>query len=567
MGLIVPDRDSDPIRYLGVLREVTRRFSLALESLESSFHFRGSYITKFRSLTRFALLIILATLAPILANEIVPGVNACCITPGGYYSLTSVPASTQEGSMVNLVLTVTGATGGTMYQFRFFVKDPASVTFQSPLENYTTLIGQTQFSKSIAYPSTSFAGSDSLLGQYAASVDLMSPFASPNVASSSFFINIVDSSEHQRTQTVNIQASGYNASESVSLSIRTQTTSTLVFAQTTTASPGGVVTANWNIPVNATIDTYVVTVSGTSTFKTPPDVQHFGVNVAIMSVGAIASLKPIYQRTETMQYSFQPIYPDGSLPSTGVGLLTLATPGGSRTTLTATYDSNRQTFNTSYVTTVTNQTGVWTVTLGARAYSDAYGNTGPGTSIMNTPQLTPAALTIDVATNTNIAVGQQLRFNATVEYPDGTALQSGTVRAYLLYSGTPAINDSVPMVFDTTLGLWVGSYTARSTDSGGLWSLVVKASDSPTPANTGTATRAINIQNTPPASFPLYYFGIIAAIIAGLLVAVLLVFKRRRVTHARLKIDLEAVHSEAGRIESSDFFKSVKDQVRKEKEE
>jgi len=549
------------------VREVTRRFSLPSERRESSFHFPGSHITKFRSVTRFALLFTLVTLAPILADEMVPRVIACCITPGGYYSLTSVPSSTQEGNMVNLVLTVTGATGGTLYQFRFFVKDSSSVTFKSPLENYTTPTGQTQFSKSVAYPSTSFAGSDSLLGQYTASVDLVSPFASPNVASSSFFINIVDSSEHERTQTVNIQASGYNASESVSLSIRTQTTSTLVFAQTTTASPGGVVTANWKIPVNATIDTYVVTVSGTSTFKTPPDVQHFGVNVAIMSVAAILSFKPIYQRTETMQYSFQPIYPDGSLPSTGVGLLTLATPSGSRTTLTATYDGSTQTFNASYVTTMTNQTGVWTVTLGARAYSDAYGNTGPGTNIMNAPQLAPAALTIDVTTNTNIAVGQQLKFNATVEYPDGTTLQSGTVRAYLLYSGTPTINDSVPLVFDTTLGLWVGSYTARSTDSGGLWSLVVKASDSPTPANTGTATRAITIQNTPPASFPLYYFGFIATVIAGILIAVFLVFKKHRVTHARLKIDLEAVHSEAGRIESSEFFKSVKDQVRKEKEE
>jgi len=549
------------------VREVTRRFSLPSERRESSFHFPGSHITKFRSVTRFALLFTLVTLAPILADEMVPRVIACCITPGGYYSLTSVPSSTQEGNMVNLVLTVTGATGGTLYQFRFFVKDSSSVTFKSPLENYTTPTGQTQFSKSVAYPSTSFAGSDSLLGQYTASVDLVSPFASPNVASSSFFINIVDSSEHERTQTVNIQASGYNASESVSLSIRTQTTSTLVFAQTTTASPGGVVTANWKIPVNASIDTYVVTVSGTSTFKTPPDVQHFGVNVAIMSVAAILSFKPIYQRTETMQYSFQPIYPDGSLPSTGVGLLTLATPSGSRTTLTATYDGSTQTFNASYVTTMTNQTGVWTVTLGARAYSDAYGNTGPGTNIMNAPQLVPAALTIDVTTNTNIAVGQQLKFNATVEYPDGTTLQSGTVRAYLLYSGTPTINDSVPLVFDTTLGLWVGSYTARSTDSGGLWSLVVKASDSPTPANTGTATRAITIQNTPPASFPLYYFGFIATVIAGILIAVFLVFKKHRVTHARLKIDLEAVHSEAGRIESSEFFKSVKDQVRKEKEE
>src|SRR2546425_12501707 len=105
MGLNVPDRDSDLIRYLGVLREVTKRFSLALESVESSFHFPGSYITKFRSLTRFALLIILATLAPILASEIVPRVNACCITPGGCYALRSVPPSTQEAIIANLVLT------------------------------------------------------------------------------------------------------------------------------------------------------------------------------------------------------------------------------------------------------------------------------------------------------------------------------------------------------------------------------------------------------------------------------------------------------------------------------
>src|SRR5438132_6047374 len=261
------------------------------------------------------------------------------------------------------------------------------------------------------------------------------------------------------------------------------------------------------------------------------------------------------------------LIPTPRFPRRGVGLLTLATPSGSKITLTATYDSNAQTFNANYTTSLTNQTGVWTVTLGPRAFSDAFGNTGPGIAIMNTPQLTPAALTVDVTTNTNIGVGQQLRFNATIEYPDGTTLQSGTVSAYLFYSGTPAINDSVPMVFDTTLGLWIGSYTARSTDAGGLWSLVVKASDSTSPANTGTATRAINIQNNPPASFPLYYFGIIAALIAGLLIAVFLVFKRHRVTHARLKIDLDAVHSEAGRIESSDFFKSVKDQVRKEKED
>ena len=178
-------------------------------------------------------------------------------------------------------------------------------------------------------------------------------------------------------------------------------------------------------------------------------------------------------------------------------------------------------------------------------------------------------LTVTVTTNSTIAVGQQLKFNATVTYPDGTVFQPGTVKAYLLYSGTPAVNDTVPVVFDTSLRVWVGTYTVRSSDTGGLWSLIVKASDSPTPPNTGSATRAITVQNTTSenASFPLYYFGIIAAIVALVLTAVFFLFKKRNVTHARLKIDLDAVRSEAGRIESTDFFKSVKDQVKKEKDD
>ncbi len=492
----------------------------------------------------------------------VPRVYACCPD-----YLNPVPASTQEGNTVSLVLTVNSASPSTLYQFRFFVRDPASRTFQSQLQNFTTLPGQNQFSILVVYPSTSFSGYNSLVGQYSTWVDQVSPVASSNVATSSFFINIVDSTEHQRTQTVNIQASKYNASESVSVTIRTQTTSTIVFSQTVPASATGMVITSWKIPRNATIDTYVATITGTSTIKNPTDLQRFSVNAATMSIAAVTSLKSFYQRTETMKLSFQPTYPDGSIPSTGVGLLTLERPDHVNITLTATYDSVAQTFNASYTTSINNQTGTWTAILAGHSYSDAYGNTSPGTGLTNTVQITPATLTISVTANTSLSVGQQLKFNATITYPDGTPLQSGTVKAYLLYGGTPIVNDSVPVVFDTGLGLWVGTYTAKPTDTGGLWSLVVKASDSPTPPNTGTATRAINIQNNPQAGLPLYYFGIIAAIIAGLLIAAFLVFKRRKVKYARLKIDLDAVHSEAGRIESQEFFKSVKDQVKKEKED
>jgi hypothetical protein len=485
------------------------------------------------------------------------------------FSLNPVPAVGQEGNTISLILSATGANPSQLYRFKFYVTDPSGSVFQSVVENYTTLPGQSSFSLVVVYPSALFPGPNSKTGQYLARVDEVWPTAVPSAALTSFFLGITDSSSYQRTQTINVQATGYNASETVNITIKTLTTSTVVFSQTAPATSAGLVTASWKIPRNATIDTYVVTVTGTSTIKNPADTQRVSVGRAIMIISSITSVKSSYQRTETMGFSFRPTYPDGSIPSTGVGLLTLAGPSSKGVTLTATYDSASQAFEAFYQTFLDNQTGTWTASLGGHAYSDAYGNNGPGILVSSASQLTIIPLNVSVTTNSTIAVGQQLKFNANVTYPDGTVFQSGTVKAYLLYSGTPAINDTVPVVFDTSLKLWIGTYTVKPADTGGLWSLVVSASDSPTPPNTGSATRAITVQNTTGgnASFPLYYFGIIAALLALLLVAFFLLFRRRKVTHARLKIDLDAVRSEAGRIESTDFFQSVKDQVKKEKDD
>ncbi len=228
----------------------------------------------------------------------------------------------------------------------------------------------------------------------------------------------------------------------------------------------------------------------------------------------------------------------------------------------------------SYKTTPDNQTGSWTAIMTGHAYSDSYGNNGPGGILTSSPQLAPANLSVTVITNnTNFGVGQPIRFNATIAYPDGTRFQSGTVGAYLLFSGNQqTVNDTIALVYDTGLQLWVGTYTPKATDIGGLWSLIVKASDSSFPSNSGSATRAITIQNnpsTPPGDgpLPLYYFGLVAALIAGLLIVGFLAFRRRKVSHARLKIDIEAVRSEAGKIENQEFFQSVKDQLKNKKDE
>jgi hypothetical protein len=502
----------------------------------------------------------LVAVAPLLSTDLVPRVRA-----DPPFSLNAFPAFTSEGNSVSLDLYATGAVSNIQYRFRFSVTDPSGKTVQSLTQNYTTAPGQSSFRLSVLYPSPALQGSNTLVGQYSAKIDELFPTAAPGVAGTSFIISITDSSSYQRTDTINIRASGYNVSESVTVAIRTQTSSTLVFSALVAATSMGIVATSWKIPRNATIDNYVVALTGTSTFKNPADRQTVLVGQAIMIISSITSVKTIYQRTETMGFFFQPTYPDKSIPSTGLGLITLTSPGGGSVTLTATYDSPSQTFEAFYQTSLDNRTGTWTASLGGHAYSDAYGNNGPGTILFTSPQLTTIPLTVTVTTNSTIAVGQQLKFNATVTYPDGTVFQ-GAVKADLVYSGTPAINDTVPVVFDSSLKVWFGTYTIRPSDTGGLWSLVVKASDSPTLPNTGSASRVVTVQNnTGNASFPLYYFGIIAALLAALLVALFFVFKRRKVTHARLKIDLDAVRSEAGRIESTDFFKSVKDQVKKEK--
>jgi hypothetical protein len=512
--------------------------------------------------TRLLFLILTVGLVPLLPANLMPRAHADLP-----FSLNAVPANAPEGTTVSLILSVTGAVQNIQYEFRFSVTDPLGTTIQSGLLNFTTG-NQDTFTMTVLYPSPSLQGPNNLVGQYRARVDELFPTPSPNVAATSFILTITNSLSYQRTQTITIQASGYNASESVTVTIKTQTSSTTVYTQTLAATSAGVVATTWKIPKNATIDNYIVTLTGTSTFKSKPDTQTVSVTQAILTISSIITNKSSYQRTETMRFSFQPTYPDGTIATTGTALLTLAPPAGSPSTLTATYNSTSQIFGVTYKTLVTDTTGTWTASLSGHAYSDPDGNSGPGITVSTGSQLTIASLTINLNTNTAIAVGQQLKFNASITYPDGTLLQTGTLRAYLVYSGTPSINDTVPVTYDSGLQLWFGTYTVKPTDTGGLWTLAVTASDSPNPANTGTITRAMTIQNTTSgsASFPLFYFGIIAALIAALLASVLLLLRRRKVTQTRLKIDLESIQAEAGKIESSDFFKSVQGQVRKEKE-
>jgi PKD repeat protein len=570
------------------------------------------------------------------------------------------------------------------------------------------------------------------------------------VTPNGFYMILTDKTEYQRTETVGIRASGYNASETTTIIIRTQTSSTVVLNATAIASTG-LVTDSWKIPRNAVLDNYVITITGKSTAKNPADAQGFTVRAASMSIPTLTSSQASYQRTQTMKFSFSALYPDGQYANTGTALVTLTGTGGNSVSLTAVYDSVTATFNATYKTLSSNQTGTWTASLGVNRFDDGFGNTGPTSAVTTSPQLQPATLTITIASKSYFTIGEQINFNATIQYPDLTELtnQLGQASAFLLFSGGGHNDTITQFAFDSTQNHWVGSYTPGN-EPGGLWSLTVAGADSASPVNSGKATKTIQLQDripiasfsftsgtvltsvsvsfngtasydpdgtivgyawdfgdgstgsgatpthsysiagtyaaklnvtdnsgstrvstqtvtitdrpptvtltqsattttsgqaviitisaldpdgtivnatvnwgdgtkdtitgppttashsyslasgTPSAiytvsvtvrdnsgstksatsnpitvqpiqsssnvSFPLYYFGILAALIAALLIGTFLAFRRHKVTHARLKIDLEAVKAEAGRIENQEFFQSVKDQLKKDKE-
>ncbi len=454
---------------------------------------------RYTKATRYALLFIVAILVPVLSNIFLPRVFAA----NPYSLYPAYPGYAQEGGVITLVFSVNPA-NVTFYQFRFFVQDPSTAVHQSILVNVTNT--QSSFFVVLQYPSTTLPGSTNLVNQYTAWVDQIRPVAKTNVAQTHFFIILTDSFEYERTQTVGIHAIGYIAFESVNVTIRPTTSSTLVFSQTMFATSGGVVGTSWKIPKNVTLGSYLVSVTGTITVKNPPDVTGFSVKAAAMTISAITSFKPTYQRTETMRFSFQATYPDGSLASTGTSLVTLARPAGVNVTLVTTYDNTTQSFVAKYKTSVTNQTGTWTATLAPNAYDDGNGNTGPAAKLTNNPQLVPAILNANVNTTAYVPIGQQVKFNATLTYPDGTTLQSGsgTVTASLIYSGTPTVTEPVSVVFDSGFKFWVGSYTPKTSDPGGLWSLVVSGSDTSSPPDSGSGTKAVTLQDRPPdASFSL----------------------------------------------------------------
>jgi len=215
----------------------------------------------------------------------------------------------------------------------------------------------------------------------------------------------------------------------------------------------------------------------------------------------------------------------------------------------------------SWITTASTLTGNYTVSL-----------SGTSTPPKNPPDsqwfiIIPASLDLSpVVTATSL---NALAISSSVTQPDGTSFSRGNVTGQFSASGM-SVGPPIRLVYNQTQGKWTGSYQVQSGDPPGLWMLQVTALDPY--GNNGQGSTSLSV--TPPPTPPpppqnsltsLWLLAVIAAIVAGALIGFTFL-KRKKMLPPHLQVDLKDVDVEASRFMGQDFFRSIQEQLVKNKD-
>jgi hypothetical protein len=421
------------------------------------------------------------------------------------------------------------------------------------------------FTVSQLYP-TDFGPSATVryVGQYSVGIIRTSP-SFGLAATGRFDIGLTNKIFYQRTETVSIKATSYNALDNVTVSITKGGTPAPNFPKYVLADANGNVAFTWVTTAITPTGNYTVSVSGAlTTPKNPADSQWFIINRASLGVSQLAMLSSSLQKTETAQFTFTGTYPNSTAVRGGSATLTITDPAGTPSSATASYDSTSRMFVANYRVPLNSKFGTWRGTLPINSLDDGLGNTGPTTVQFKDFTVQPAVLAIMVSVpNGTRTSGDILVISATVTAPDGTSFSQGNVTAQFSASGRP-VGSLIRLLYDQSMGRWVGSYTVASSDLSGVWVLQVTASDSYGNNGQGSASIFVSVPQNPLTSF--WFLSILGAIGAGVLIVFLFV-KRKRILRRQLQVDLTAVGLEARRVMDQDFFKSIQEQLGRKKED
>jgi len=185
------------------------------------------------------------------------------------YRLLSKPKWVQEGLNTTLTLSVNGGSANTSYGFTVRVTDPTGQSYTTKLSVITNSSGSGQ--GTIRYYADFPGAHTNYLGTYEVT-------ANQTVASTAFTVGLTDAVEYKRLETVYIRGSGYlQPDEKVWINI---TFGGKNVTSEKKSAVNGAVETGWQIPANASLGIYTVTLKSASvlgTTKPLADTQNFTV--------------------------------------------------------------------------------------------------------------------------------------------------------------------------------------------------------------------------------------------------------------------------------------------------
>jgi len=523
----------------------------------------------FKTSQRIALLATAATLFISIANFPVHASGPF----GESYSFSQSASRIQETNSpgVTFVLNVTTPLSGFNYQFSWAVTDPTGAT-----QTTTTTLNSvpSTFTTSVTYPTDFGSTNITYVGEYNITVSQSSPPPTTKAATSLFQVGLTDGVGYQRTQPVSMIAQGYKSAENITISIRSLTGNAPGFPTTRLADPLGVLAYTWaSIPPSAPIGNYTVTLTGSRTPKTGfLDTQTFLVDPANVTITQLTITQNSLQRSQTETFRFSATYPNTVQAKTGSAIIRIIEADGfTEHDITATYKTSVGQFQGTFQIPLSSDTGVWVASIDVRGYNDGSGNIGPSSSVNRGFAISTAILTVTPSTpSINYTTGSIIVVNAIVVTPGGDNFTSGIVIATTHYSSVQ-IGSPLRLSYDQTHGKWVGSYTVNSTSPTGIWIIQVNATDAYGNSGYGSTSTLVTLppseQPPSPTSSAFNYLWIIVIVLVAALaiLASFIVYRRGRMVRRVLKVDLEAIHAEAKKVENNEFFKNVQEQLKEQR--
>jgi hypothetical protein len=485
------------------------------------------------------------------------------------YSMTTSPSRIQESSSsgVKIVVSVSNAifSPPTPYAFSWAVKDSAGFS-RSTTSSIVSMSASWSFS--VIYPSNFSGASLNLPGVYSVNVSETLPTSAANVVTGGFTVGITENATYQRTYPVNLQVGGYLPADTVNITITRSADLVPTFSALKISDTNGLVTASWQTLPGTRTGGYTVTVFGKNTpLKGVPDTQQFIVYPTNLTTAGFSPVKTSLERTETERFRFNATYLSGLSATQGSSVIRLTEPDGSTThSTTAYYNSTLGTFSAVYTVPINSGTGTWFASIDPNSLTDPYGNGGPFQGKSLTFNVVPAILTVTlVSSSTVVSVGETLTIQAAVATPNGVIFSQGTAVASITISGR-SIGSGLSLTYDPTRGQWIGNYKVAPSDPSGAWLVTVSASDSYGNIGQSSVVVSVNVPSAQSSTSMLWSYLLIVLLVAAL-GFIILITRKRGVTRREVKLDLQVIKSQADKVKGDDFLQSIRDQLRRKKNE